>query len=83
MTSETVALLLAALVMLALVAYGAHRFLLYAERRGWIYYKHTKRPPGRGLGLLAQIYEPEMEHVVEEEASERVRRHDEESGEDP
>ena len=83
MSAPAVALLLAAIVALIVLGYAAHRFLLYAERRGWVYYKHNRRPPGQGLGLLAQIYEPEMEHVVEEAAAERVRRHDEESGEDP
>ena len=79
--SAATAIAVAAAVLVAV--YVSHRLLLRAEQRGWVYYKHEKRPPGQGLGLLAQIYEPEMEHVVEEAVSERVRRHDEESGEDP
>ncbi len=67
----------------ALVAagYALHRFLLYAERRGWVYYKEKRRPPGAGLGLLSTIYQPSLEHVVEESASQRVRRDQEASGE--
>ena len=63
--------------------YGLHRTALWMERRGWLYYKHRKRPPGVGLGLLAPIYNPALEHVVEEGASERVRRSEDESGADP
>ena len=68
----------------ALVLYGLHHLALWAERRGWIYYRHTKRPPGVGLGLLAPIYKPELEHVVEEGTSQRGRRDetDRETGDD-
>ena len=73
--------LLIVAVALAAAGYGLHRLLLYAERRGWVYYKEKRRPPGAGLGLLTTIYQPSMEHVVEESASQRVRRDQEASGE--
>ena len=75
-------LVLVALGLLACL-YVLHRVALWAERRGWIYYRNTRRPPGVGLGLLAPIYNPGMEHVIEESTSERARRDeiDHESGE--
>ena len=79
MPSIVVVLLLTAAVV-ALVAYGVHRLLRWAERRGYVYYleKPDRRPPS--LGLLDEIYVPDMEHVVEESASQHVRAEDDESG---
>jgi hypothetical protein len=71
----------AVVVGVVALGYGIHRLLLWAEQRGHVYYLHQRRPPGAGLGLLAPIYEPEMEHVIEEEQSEAVRRQADESGE--
>ncbi len=66
---------------LAVVVYGLHRLLTWAEQRGHVYYlnKPDRRPPP--LGLLDQIYKPEMEYVAEEEAGQHVRGEDDESGE--
>ncbi len=71
-------------VFLGLIAigYGFHRLLTWAEAQGHIYYlkKPARRPPS--LGLLEQIYKPEMEYVAEEEAGQYVRGEDDESGRD-
>ena len=69
-------------VALALTVYGSHRALRWAERRGYVYYleKPQRRPPT--LGLLEEIYSPDMEHVVEEAASQYVRAEEDESGSD-
>jgi hypothetical protein len=67
-------------VVVLAAAYLIHRLLVAAGERGWIYYGEHRRPAGAGLDLLSSIYSPEMEHVIEEEASERVRREDAESG---
>lgn len=71
----------AIMISVVLVAYAIHRLLRWAERRGYIYYldKPTRRPPS--LGLLEQIYKPEIEYVAEEEAGQYVRGEDDESGE--
>lgn len=49
--------------------YGLHRIAMWAERRGWIYYR-TKRGSSAALGnalLAAQaILEPSTKHVLEE-----------------
>jgi hypothetical protein len=60
--------------------YGIHRLLRWAESRGYVYYldeAHRRPPP---LGLLEEIYEPSMEHVIDEEASAFVRAEEDESG---
>ena len=68
---------------LALLLYGAHRFLLYAEQRGWVYYKHKRAPAGSGVLAfmeLMSIYKPEIEHVIEEQRGGELRVTDDETG---
>ena len=68
---------------LAVLMYGTHRFLLYAEQRGWVYYKHKRAPAGAGslaFMELMKIYRPEIEHVIEEEKSGELRVTDDETG---
>jgi len=72
------------IVGVVLVLYGAHRFLLYAEERGWVYYKHKRAPAGSGALAfmeLMKIYRPEIEHVIEEERGGDLRVADDETGE--
>jgi hypothetical protein len=69
---------------LAVLFYGAHRFMLYAEQRGWVYYKHKRAPAGSGALAfmeLMKIYRPEIEHVIEEERGGDLRVTDDETGE--
>jgi hypothetical protein len=55
-----------------------------AGERGWVFNKHNPRRRGMGsLGLLESIYQPSIEHVVEERSSERARGSREESGDKP
>ena len=68
---------------LVLLFYGVHRFLLYAEQRGWVYYKHKRAPAGSGAMAfmeLMRIYRPEIEHVIEEERGGELRVTDDETG---
>jgi hypothetical protein len=68
------------LVFVVLAAlYGLHRAALWAEARGWIYYT-TKGRPGMGFSLIGQIYQPSIEHVVEEEQSTRLKADQDDSG---
>lgn len=66
-----------------LLAYLAHRAALWAEARGWIFYKKKPRFRGSTLGFLEEIYNPSMQHVMEERDSERGSGSQEESGDDP
>jgi len=75
-----------ALAVVAGIVYGIHRFLLWAERRGWVYYKKTKPPHGAGalaMQELAQIYEPQAEHVIEATRSESIVAEHEDAGDKP
>lgn len=45
-----------------------------AGERDWVFNRYNPRPRGGGtLGLLESIYQPSMEHVIEERSSERAR----------
>ena len=79
----TWALVAGLLVALAALLYGLHRLALWADSRGWIYYKTKPRFKGSSLGLIESVYNPAMEHVVEERGGERARGSQEESGDDP
>ena len=73
-------LLITVLVIAGL--YGLHRLALFAEYRGWIYYR-THPPRMRTLGLLEELADPSVEYRIEEQASEAIRADDEESGDPP
>ena len=65
-------------VALILVAVSNSR---WAGRKGWVYNKQDPRPPGVGLPkILDEIYQPNVEHVIEHEISERTRADRSESG---
>lgn len=70
--------LLIATIVIA-VLYGLHRLALFAEGRGWIFYK-TRPPRMRTLGLLEELADPSVEYRIEEQSSEAIRADDEESG---
>jgi hypothetical protein len=56
----------------------------WAGTRGWVYNKHNPRPSGIGIPSAAfgQILQPSIVHVIEEQSSERLRGHQDETGED-
>ncbi len=61
---------------------GLHRLALWAESHGWIYYKQKRRPGGLGLSLIGQIYQPSIEHVVEQEQSDKIKADQDDSGDE-
>ena len=64
--------------------YGWHRLALWAESRGWIYYRTNHAPPGAaGLAMMevTSILQPQVEYVVEEVRSEQAQAATDESGE--
>lgn len=69
-----------AVLAVSAVLYALHRLALWAEHRGWIYYRAEDRPRGAGLNFLATIYQPEMEHVIDETMSYRARGDQAETG---
>jgi hypothetical protein len=70
-------------VVLVAVGYGLHRLALWADRRGWLFYKTKAKFKGSSLGLIEGVYNPSVEHVVEERAGERARGSQDESGDKP
>ena len=69
--------------MAAAMLYGSHRLALWADRNGWLYYRTKPRVRGSSLGLIESIYNPAMEHVIEERGGERGRGSQDESGDKP
>lgn len=72
---------LIAVAALGAAVYGLHRLLLWAAERDWIYYGEHQRKPGGNFNFLASIYQPSMEHVIEEQQRVRVMAEDQEVGE--
>lgn len=68
-------------ITLGIAAVTVHLILVWAERRGWVYYRSTDRPNPPPLGLLEEIYQPSMTHVIEERSEEEARADQSESGE--
>lgn len=71
--------LLIILVAIAVALYGLHRLALFAESRGWIFYR-TRPPRVRMLGLLEELVDPRSEYLIEEQSSEEIRADIAESG---
>ena len=57
----------------------------WLAERGWVYNKHNRhlRRNVGSLGLLETIYQPSMEHVIEEESSSAARGDQDDSGDRP
>jgi len=64
--------------------YGLHHLALWAESRGWIYYRTKHMPPGAaGMAFLeaTSILDPQVTHVIEAVRSRQARAEQDESGE--
>lgn len=71
-------------VLVAVVVLGFVANSRWAAKRGWVFNKHNPRPRGSATPmLLDQIYQPSIEHTIEEEASEATRADQDESGDKP
>lgn len=55
------------LVGSAAAIYGLHRFCLWLEERGWLYYKHKKptSSPASCFVAFQQVIEPQAKHVLQ------------------
>ncbi|QOW34451.1 hypothetical protein [Nocardia seriolae] len=61
------------------------RVAVWAEGRGWIYWRHRPRNAGVGPSVLGQVeslLSPSYRHVVEETRAKQVLRIDQTAGED-
>ena len=77
---STFLLAIAVLGVLTVVAVVVHLILTYADHRGWVYYRNPHRQASRSVGLLEEIYQPSISHVIEEEAGAESRADVSESG---
>ena len=75
-----VALAVGVVVLVAVLVAG-HLLLTWAERRGWVYYRSAERPRPRSLGLLEEIYQPSITHVIDQQVTEETEADQAESGE--
>lgn len=69
----------------AVAAFALDRAALWAESRGWIYWRRRK-PGGGGGGVfneLVELFEPAHRHVVEEQDWRRYQVAERESGDPP
>ena len=61
---------MAAVAAIAALA-AVDQLLLWMERRGWIYWRRSKRDPrGALLGPIDNFFNPAHEHVVEQQETE-------------
>jgi hypothetical protein len=63
----------------------AHRFLSYAEDRGWIYYR-KKRGSYGGLGVTSNflnMYDPSRKHLQQVVREGEWKRDEDDDGDDP
>ena len=67
-------------LVLTIVAAVTHFSLRWMARRGWVYYRSEDQPRPSSLGLIEEIYQPAIEHVIDEEARERTVADQEASG---
>lgn len=76
---------LGVVVVLLIVAGIVHVALTIADRRGFVYYRNNDRPPPHTIGLIEEIYQPSIEHVIEAEIKDDTEADQDASGdpEDP
>ena len=69
----------------AIMLWGLHRFLTYAERRGWIYYLNKRGSYG-GLGVTSNflnMYDPGRRHVQQVMREGEWKRDEDDDGDSP
>ena len=66
---ETTLLIGGGILMIGTALYLLDRLLLWMERRGWVYWRKTKRTTGPGMGNalleIQSLVEPAARHVLE------------------
>ena len=76
-----------ALIVSAVIAglWGLHRFLSYAEERGWVYYR-KKRGSYGGLGVTSNflnMYDPSRKHLQQVVREGEWKRDEDDDGDPP
>ena len=71
--------------IVALFLWGMHRFLSYAEDRGWVYYRKRRGSYG-GLGVTSNflnMYDPSRKHLQEVQREGEWKRDEDDDGDKP
>ena len=76
-----------AVIAAAVIAglWGLHRFLSYAEDRGWVYYR-KKRGSYGGLGVTSNflnMYDPSRRHIQNVQREAEWKRDEDDDGDPP
>ena len=73
------------LLAMAVALWGVHRFLTYAEDRGWVYYR-KKRGSYGGLGVTSNflnMYDPSRRHLQQVVREGEWKRDEDDDGDPP
>jgi hypothetical protein len=76
-------LVFGAIATLILVAVVTHLLLTAFNRRGWVYYRNPDAPKGSSLGLIEEIYQPSVTHVIDQQSLEDSLLKDQSESGDP
>jgi len=71
-----------AVAMLVAAGYGLHRLGLWLDDNDWLYYRKGNRAGTGSLAVMRvmQLYQPDMEHVIEETESVALRAEQDDEG---
>jgi hypothetical protein len=67
------------MIVIGLALGGLHALALWAERRGWIYYRHRKASPGtagRAFMEVQSLLEPGVAHIIQSESEDAQQEDD-------
>lgn len=70
------------IVALMIAGLTVHLVLTGMDRRGWVWYRNPDRARPSSLGLVEEIYQPSVEHVIERAIEDETLADQAESGED-
>ncbi len=78
-------LIISVVACVAALVYGLHRLAMWAEARGWIYYRKGRGSSGSAAGAAFQLHslaQPSVRHVVEERRRSELERVDDQVSSD-
>jgi hypothetical protein len=73
----------AGIIVVLLLVFAIDRLGLFAERRGWVYWRKRNRPAGTSAGVFGEMQSflsPAYQHVVEEQHRQQTSRQDHSTG---
>jgi hypothetical protein len=75
-------LLVGIVFVLAVAALAVHLLLTWMDRRGWVWYRNPNRGRPTPLGLVEEIYQPSVEHAIEQAIEDETIADQDATGED-